>query len=127
MIPGVTGRGARGPALDGVGSRRLIAGTLTNTPQNMARWIMHTQQVKPGTAMPQLGVASGRRGRCGHSPPCAEAQRTSQDSHPRNLRQHQPSLPSKSRWWTPRATQVCEAGKRRLWVGWDGVAQGAVD
>jgi mono/diheme cytochrome c family protein len=57
MIPGVTGSQVHvGPALDGVGSRRLIAGTLTNTPQNMARWIMHTQQVKPGTAMPQLGV-----------------------------------------------------------------------
>jgi mono/diheme cytochrome c family protein len=60
MIPGVTGSQVHvGPALDGVGSRRLIAGTLINTPQNMARWIMHTQQVKPGTAMPQLGVGVG--------------------------------------------------------------------
>lgn len=57
VIPGVTGGQVHvGPALDGIGKRRLIAGTLPNTPQNMARWIMHTQQVKPGTAMPQLGV-----------------------------------------------------------------------
>ena len=56
-IPGVTGARVHvGPGLDGIGSRRTIAGTLPNTPQNMARWIMHTQQVKPGTAMPQLGV-----------------------------------------------------------------------
>jgi len=56
-IPGVTGSQVHvGPALDGIGSRRLIAGTLANTPQDMVRWIMHTQQVKPGTAMPQLGV-----------------------------------------------------------------------
>lgn len=57
VIPGVTGARVQvGPPLDGIGTRRLIAGTLQNTPENMARWIMHTQQVKPGTAMPQLGV-----------------------------------------------------------------------
>jgi mono/diheme cytochrome c family protein len=56
-IPGVTGGHVHvGPPLAGVGSRRLIAGVLANTPGNMARWITHTQQVKPGTAMPQLSV-----------------------------------------------------------------------
>lgn len=59
VIPGVTGGQVHvGPPLDGIATRRLIAGTLPNTPQNMARWIMHTQQVKPGTAMPQLGVGA---------------------------------------------------------------------
>jgi mono/diheme cytochrome c family protein len=57
IIPGVTGPQAYvGPPLAGIGSRRLIAGTLANTPDNMAAWIMRTQEVKPGTAMPQLGV-----------------------------------------------------------------------
>ncbi|MGV3572538.1 MAG: c-type cytochrome [Ramlibacter sp.] len=58
-IPGVTGPQAHvGPPLAGIASRRLIAGTLANGPDNMARWLMHTQQVKPGTAMPQLGVSA---------------------------------------------------------------------
>lgn len=57
VIPGVTGAHVHvGPPLEGMGSRRLVAGVLANTPQNLARWITHTQQVKPGTAMPQLGV-----------------------------------------------------------------------
>ncbi|SDL94458.1 Cytochrome c2 [Oryzisolibacter propanilivorax] len=57
QIPGVTGAPALvGPPLDALGRRVLIAGTLDNTPQNLVRWIMHTQQVKPGTAMPELDV-----------------------------------------------------------------------
>lgn len=56
-IPGVTGANPRvGPPLAGLAGRSLIAGTLANTPNNMARWLSHTQQVKPGTTMPQLGV-----------------------------------------------------------------------
>jgi mono/diheme cytochrome c family protein len=58
IIPGVTGASVHvGPPLEGIASRQFIAGTLLNSPANMARWIMQTQQVKPGTAMPQLGVA----------------------------------------------------------------------
>lgn len=57
-IPGVTSSSPHvGPPLEGIGRRQLIAGTLANTPENMARWILQTQQVKPGTAMPQLDVA----------------------------------------------------------------------
>jgi cytochrome c2 len=57
MIPGVTGPQAHvGPSLEGMGSRRLIAGTLANTQGNLAQWLRETQKVKPGTAMPQLGV-----------------------------------------------------------------------
>jgi mono/diheme cytochrome c family protein/cytochrome c2 len=57
-IPGVTSSGPQvGPPLEGIASRRLIAGTLANTPDNLALWLMQTQKVKPGTAMPELGVA----------------------------------------------------------------------
>ncbi len=57
-IPGVTSsKPLVGPPLDGMGSRRLIAGTLPNTPENLAKWLVQTQAVKPGTAMPQLDVA----------------------------------------------------------------------
>ena len=58
VIPGVVGSDVHvGPPLKGIARRQFIAGTLPNSPDNMARWIVHTQQVKPGTAMPQLGVA----------------------------------------------------------------------
>lgn len=57
-IPGVTGSAAFvGPPLDRFARRTLIAGTLANSPDNLARWLTHTQQIKPGTAMPELGVA----------------------------------------------------------------------
>ncbi len=56
-IPGITGAQVHvGPPLEGIGSRQFIAGKLLNTPGNMMRWLMHTQEVKPGTAMPQMGV-----------------------------------------------------------------------
>ncbi len=57
-IPGVTGSSPQvGPPLAGMASRKLIAGTLKNTPDNLALWLMRTQTVKPGTAMPEMGVA----------------------------------------------------------------------
>ena len=57
-IPGVTGPAVFvGPPLQGIAGRGLIAGTLPNTPENLARWLMHTQKIKPATAMPELGVA----------------------------------------------------------------------
>lgn len=57
-IPGVTHSSPHvGPPLAGIGSRQLIAGTLANTPDNLTLWLLQTQRVKPGTAMPQLGVA----------------------------------------------------------------------
>ncbi len=56
-IPGITGSDVHvGPPLAGIAGRRLIAGRLANTPDNMVRWLTATQQVKPGTAMPDLGV-----------------------------------------------------------------------
>jgi cytochrome c1 len=56
-IPGVTSSGPHvGPPLEGMAGRQLIAGRLANTQANMAHWLTRTQQVKPGTAMPELGV-----------------------------------------------------------------------
>ena len=41
-----------GPDLTHVGSRRRIAaGILDNTPENLARWIRDPQAIKPGALM----------------------------------------------------------------------------
>lgn len=57
MIPGVSGANGRiGPNLAGLDDRWSIAGRLPNTPANLVRWIMHPQEVDPGTLMPDLGV-----------------------------------------------------------------------
>jgi mono/diheme cytochrome c family protein len=57
-IPGIPGPVALvGPPLSGVGSRLIIAGLLANTPQNMRDWILHPQKIKPGDAMPNMGVS----------------------------------------------------------------------
>jgi cytochrome c2 len=51
--------GLVGPPLDGVALRVIIGGHLSNTPENMERWIRDPQHVSPGTAMPDLGVGEG--------------------------------------------------------------------
>jgi cytochrome c len=58
VIPGVQGAaGTVGPSLAGFAGRNVIAGTsVNNTPENLVRWIMDPQSVKPGTQMPNLGV-----------------------------------------------------------------------
>lgn len=48
--------GAVGPPLIDIKSRSYIAGVLTNTPAHVEQWIMHPTEIKPGTAMPDLGV-----------------------------------------------------------------------
>lgn len=56
-IPGIVGPNAPvGPPLDGMARRTLLAGRLDNTPANLQRWLREPQQVKPGSAMPPLGV-----------------------------------------------------------------------
>ena len=56
-IPGVSNSSPQiGPELTLIGRRTRIAGVLDYTPDNMAHWLMHTQRVKPGTAMPDMGV-----------------------------------------------------------------------
>jgi cytochrome c len=45
-----------GPPLTNIAGRTYIGGVLTNTPDNMIRWIQNPQGVDPLTAMPNLGV-----------------------------------------------------------------------
>jgi len=54
-----TATGMVGPPLDGIALRVIIAGHLSNTPENMEKWIRDPQQVSPGTAMPNLNVGAG--------------------------------------------------------------------
>lgn len=57
-IPGVRGADALvGPPLTGWSRRRFIAGRIPNEPDELVRWILHPQGVKPGTAMPDMGVS----------------------------------------------------------------------
>ncbi len=56
-IPGVPGADATlGPSLDHFYDHSYIAGRLPNTWNNLVQWIQNPQEVKPGTAMPNLGV-----------------------------------------------------------------------
>jgi cytochrome c2 len=50
--------GMVGPPLDGIAVRAMIAGKLSNKPENMERWIADPQGVTPGTAMPDLHVGA---------------------------------------------------------------------
>jgi putative membrane protein len=56
-VPGAAG--LVGPPLGGIGARAYVAGVLTNTPENLARWIRSPQEVDSLTAMPDLGVTAG--------------------------------------------------------------------
>jgi len=57
VIPGVRGANALvGPPLTAWAQRHYIAGTLSNTPENLRYWLQYPQSVEPGTAMPDLGV-----------------------------------------------------------------------
>lgn len=56
-VPGLVGPQADvGPPLAGMGSRRYIAGVLSNNSDNMVRWLRDPTQVDPLTAMPDLNV-----------------------------------------------------------------------
>lgn len=51
-VRGTNAQGVIGPDLTHVGSRRRIgAGIMDNTPDNLARWIRDTQAIKPGALM----------------------------------------------------------------------------
>ena len=59
-IPGVPGAtGTVGPNLGGVASRPKIAGGAVNNngPDDLKAWIMNPPALKPGTAMPNLGLS----------------------------------------------------------------------
>ena len=56
-IPGVVGSQAPvGPSLERIAARSFIAGVLPNTSENMVLWLIAPQDVKPGTAMPDLDM-----------------------------------------------------------------------
>jgi cytochrome c2 len=58
VVLGVSGAsGTVGPPLNGFGERAYVAGFLPNRPSDLARWIVNPQELKPGTAMPRLGVS----------------------------------------------------------------------
>lgn len=58
QIEGVaTARGQLAPPLDSFGRRSYIAGSVPNTPEALARWLVDPPALKPGTTMPALGVS----------------------------------------------------------------------
>lgn len=58
VIPGIRGADSLvGPPLTSFSRRSFIAGTLPNTEDNLTRWIQDPDSVRPGTAMPDLGVS----------------------------------------------------------------------
>ncbi len=57
LIPGLSEPKMQvGPPLRGLLSRPQLAGRLSNTPENLIRWIRDPQSVVRGTQMPTLGV-----------------------------------------------------------------------
>lgn len=55
-VRGTSEEGRLGPDLTHAGGRlQLGAGTLANSPEAMARWIAHVQELKPGARMPSSG------------------------------------------------------------------------
>jgi cytochrome c oxidase subunit 2 len=58
-IEGTKAQGKVGPNLTHFGSRLSIAaGTLPNTPENLALWLKNPQAVKPENDMPNLGLSA---------------------------------------------------------------------
>ncbi len=56
-IAGLMTKGRVAPDLTHLGSRTtLAAGTLTNTPENLAKWLKNPQSVKKGVLMPDTGL-----------------------------------------------------------------------
>ena len=59
-VGGTPAMGTIGPDLTHIASRRTIAaGTLPNTPGNLAGWIANAQGIKPGNDMPTMSLPPG--------------------------------------------------------------------
>ena len=57
VISGIDGANGRvGPDLNGISKRAAIAGSLPNDPRAMILWLQHPQVLRPGSAMPEMGV-----------------------------------------------------------------------
>jgi cytochrome c2 len=62
-VPGVPGAyGGVGPSFVGFADRAFIAGSLRNEPAQVVEWIRFPQRLRPGTAMPTLGVTEADAG-----------------------------------------------------------------
>jgi cytochrome c oxidase subunit 2 len=58
-VRGTEAKGAHGPDLTHLSSRRLLAGgLLTNTPDHLVQWITRTQELKPGARMPSMALTA---------------------------------------------------------------------
>jgi cytochrome c len=58
VIPGVpSATGLVGPPLTGLKGRTYLGGAVTNTPENLARWIRNPRELAPRTAKPDVGVS----------------------------------------------------------------------
>jgi cytochrome c len=58
QIRGIAGANGRvGPPLIDYHTRHFIAGALPNTAENLVLWIREPQQIRPGSAMPDLDVS----------------------------------------------------------------------
>lgn len=56
-IPGIEGAEATvGPPLNSIAVRGYLAGHLSNSPDNMMKWIQHPQRIDPQVVMPEMGV-----------------------------------------------------------------------
>jgi cytochrome c oxidase assembly factor CtaG/cytochrome c2 len=56
-IPRIAGANATvGPPLDRIAMRTYLGGHLSNTPDNLIKWIQHPQAIDPRNAMPELGI-----------------------------------------------------------------------
>lgn len=57
-VPGVAApQSDVGPSLHGFAKRKVVAGKLPSTPENVARWVQDPQAIDPGNVMPTLGVS----------------------------------------------------------------------
>ena len=57
-VRGTEAAGEHAPDMTHLMSRRLIAaGLLTNTPEHLAEWIAHPQELKPGARMPDFSLS----------------------------------------------------------------------
>jgi cytochrome c len=56
-IPETRGAGGEvGPSLEGFGKLSYIAGRIPNQPDRLVAWLMNPPALKPGTAMPAMGL-----------------------------------------------------------------------
>jgi cytochrome c1 len=54
-LPSATG--LVGPPLGGLTGRTYLGGAVTNTPENLARWIRNPRELAPRTAMPDVALS----------------------------------------------------------------------